>query len=245
MAFGKSKRSENKADPAGEAPETEAQDALQEEDPAAEDPAAEEPAVEEDPLVTLAREKEDAVDRWMRLQADFQNHRRHAQANIDAAVASARSEVLGEAVTILDYLDMALAFEVTSEEAKNLKVGVEMTRQQLQGLFDRMNVKAVTAEGTFDPSRHQAVSTVETDEQEPGTIVEVVRGGWTINDAVLRFAQVRVAAAPDAPTDSDAPTDDVDPGEEAPIEAASDAPADQGEADRGEEGPDADVRLSL
>ena len=79
MAFGKSKRSENKADPAGEAPETEAQDALQEEGPAAEDPAAEEPAVEEDPLVTLAREKEDAVDRWMRLQADFQNHRRHAQ----------------------------------------------------------------------------------------------------------------------------------------------------------------------
>jgi len=234
MAFGKSKRSENKADPAGEAPETEAQDALQEEDPAAEDPAAEEPAaeepaVEEDPLVTLAREKEDAVDRWMRLQADFQNHRRHAQANIDAAVASARSEVLGEAVTILDYLDMALAFEVTSEEAKNLKVGVEMTRQQLQGLFDRMNVKAVTAEGTFDPSRHQAVSTVETDEHEPGTIVEVVRGGWTINDAVLRFAQVRVAAAPDAPTD------DVDPGEDAPIEGASDAPADQGEADRGEE----------
>lgn len=182
MAFGKNKQTETKTEPE----DSEAQDA----------PAAE-VVEEEDPLLTLTRERDEAVDRWMRLQADFQNHRRHAQANIEAAVASARSEVLGEAVTILDYLDMALAFEVTSEEAKNLKVGVEMTRQQLQGLLDRMSVKAISAEGAFDPSRHQAVSTVETDEHEPGTIMEVVRGGWTMGEAVLRFAQVRVAAAPD------------------------------------------------
>jgi molecular chaperone GrpE len=225
MAFGKSKRDETKTDPAAEDPEVEAQDA-----------SAAEVVEDEDPLVTLAREKDDAVDRWMRLQADFQNHRRHAQANIDTAVASARSEVLGEAVTILDYLDMALAFEVTSEEAKNLKVGVEMTRQQLQALFDRMNVKAVTAEGAFDPSRHQAVSTVETDEHEPGTIVEVVRGGWTIGDAVLRFAQVRVAAAPDAPADEEAEVDSAaetdSAAEAAPEEGgeeALEAPAEAGE----------------
>jgi len=211
MAFGKSKRSEKKAEPASEEPSTEAQDAPVEE-------VVEEVVEDEDPLLTLARERDDAVDRWMRLQADFQNHRRHAQTNIDTAVANARSEVLGEAVTILDYLDMALAFEVTSEEAKNLKVGVEMTRQQLQALFDRMNVKAVTAEGAFDPSRHQAVSTVETDEHEPGTIVEVVRGGWTIGEAVLRFAQVRVAAAPDAPAD-EAPADEA-PADEAPADGA-------------------------
>ena len=180
MAFGKNKQTETTTEP--EDPEVEAQEV----------PTAE-VVEEEDPLLTLTRERDEAVDRWMRLQADFQNHRRHAQANIEAAVASARSEVLGEAVTILDYLDMALAFEVSSEEAKNLKVGVEMTRQQLQGLLDRMNVKAISAEGAFDPSRHQAVSTVETDEHEPGTIMEVVRGGWTMGEAVLRFAQVRVA----------------------------------------------------
>ncbi len=231
MAFGKSKRSEAKTEPVNEDPEAVAQDAAADEAPAT-DPAADAP---EDPLVTLTREKDDAVDRWMRLQADFQNHRRHAQANIEAAVASARSEVLGEAVTILDYLDMALAFEVTSEEAKNLKVGVEMTRQQLQGLFDRMNVKAVTAEGAFDPSRHQAVSTVETDEHEPGTIVEVVRGGWTIGDAVLRFAQVRVAAAPDAPTDEAAP-EHGSTGEASP-EGAGAEEAGEGESERGPGAP--------
>lgn len=223
MAFGKNKQTETTTEP--EDPEVEAQEV----------PTAE-VVEEEDPLLTLTRERDEAVDRWMRLQADFQNHRRHAQANIEAAVASARSEVLGEAVTILDYLDMALAFEVSSEEAKNLKVGVEMTRQQLQGLLDRMNVKAISAEGAFDPSRHQAVSTVETDEHEPGTIMEVVRGGWTMAEAVLRFAQVRVAAAPDTKDgDEDASEESVAvDGDPAPA-ADTDASHDEGASDSTEE----------
>ena len=214
MAFGKSKKMKPEEQATGE---DETPEVL---DPELElDDDAEEEEEELDPLAAATRERDEATERWMRLQADFQNHRRHAQANIDAAVASARSEVLGEAVTILDYLDMALAVEVESEEAKNLKIGVEMTRQQLQGLMDRMSVKAIDASGTFDPSRHQAVSTVETEEHEPGTIVEVVRGGWTIGDAVLRFAQVRVAAAPEA-VDSD--EGDAGAGSEAPDRTGED-----------------------
>ena len=223
MAFGKNKQTETTTEP--EDPEVEAQEV----------PTAE-VVEEEDPLLTLTRERDEAVDRWMRLQADFQNHRRHAQANIEAAVASARSEVLGEAVTILDYLDMALAFEVSSEEAKNLKVGVEMTRQQLQGLLDRMNVKAISAEGAFDPSRHQAVSTVETDEHEPGTIMEVVRGGWTMGEAVLRFAQVRVAAAPDPKEGDEDACEESVAVDGAPAPAAdTDASHDEGASDSTEE----------
>ncbi|MEM9382788.1 MAG: nucleotide exchange factor GrpE [Planctomycetota bacterium] len=168
--------------------------------PDAEASDAEEPV---DELTEARNERDAAVDKWMRLQADFQNHRRHAQANIDAAAQRARSEVLGEALTILDYLDMALATEVTTDEAKNLKLGVEMTRGQLGALLDRMSVRAIDATGAFDPARHQAVTTVETDEVEPGTIVEVVRSGWTLGEDVLRFAQVRVAARPEA-NDSEA-----------------------------------------
>ena len=163
-------------------------------DETAEDMVLDEPV---DELTAALNERDEAHEKWVRLQADFQNHRRHAQSNIDAAVVRARSEVLGEALTILDYLDMALATEVTSEEAKNLKIGVEMTRSELQAFFDRMNLRPIDASGAFDPLRHQAVSTFETNEQEPGTIVDVVRSGWTLGDAVLRFAQVRVARAPE------------------------------------------------
>ena len=189
MAFGKRRKKDKTMDETSQTSEsTEEQEGVE---------APAEPPTPEDELEAARAERDEFEQKWLRAQADFQNLRRRTAEDIEAAVASARSEVLGEAVTILDYLDMALAFEVTSEEAKNLKVGVEMTRQQLQGLLDRMSVKAISAEGAFDPSRHQAVSTVETDEHEPGTIMEVVRGGWTMGEAVLRFAQVRVAAAPD------------------------------------------------
>ena len=149
-------------------------------------------------LELAIRERDEAKALWMRAQADYQNLRRRTQADIDAAVVRAKTEVLGEAVTVLDYLDMALAAPVTTDEAKNLKIGVEMTRTQLQGLFDRLAVKPIVAEGTFDPAFHQAISTVETTEHEPGTIVEVVRGGWQMGELVLRFAQVRVAAEPES-----------------------------------------------
>lgn len=156
------------------------------------------PEVELDPLEQALLERDEAKASWMRAQADYQNLRRRTREDIDAAVARAKSEVLAEAVTVLDYLDMALAAPVDSEDAKNLKIGVEMTRGQLQGMFDRLAVQPIDASGTFDPAVHQAVSTVDTTEHEPGTIVEVVRSGWTMGDTVLRFAQVRVAAAPDA-----------------------------------------------
>ncbi len=155
-------------------------------------------------LEQAIRERDEAKALWLRAQADYQNLRRRTQADIDAAVLRAKTEVLGEAVTVLDYLDMALAAEVTSDDAKNLKIGVEMTRGQLQGLFDRLNVKPIVAAGTFDPAVHQALSTVETTDHEPGTIVEMVRGGWQMGETVLRFAQVRVAAKPEGPKDVEA-----------------------------------------
>lgn len=168
-------------------------------------------AVEEPELDELEATKaalEDAEERALRAQADYQNLRRRQAEDIDAAVKRAKSEILGEAVTVLDYLDMALAAPVESEDAKNLKIGIEMTRGQLQALFDRLQVKPIVVAGAFDPAFHQAVSTVETDEHEPGSIVEVVRGGWLMGESVLRFAQVRVAAAPEV---ADAEAEVVEP----------------------------------
>ncbi|MEL6904683.1 MAG: nucleotide exchange factor GrpE [Planctomycetota bacterium] len=192
-AFGRKKSAESEAQTDVEAP----------------DGATVEDAPEVDEVDAARAALADAEERALRAQADYQNLRRRTQSDIEAAVSRAKSDVLAEALTVLDYLDMALAAPVESEDAKNLKIGIEMTRGQLQGLFDRLSVRPIDAEGTFDPALHQAVSTVETEEHEPGTIVEVVRKGWMLGEDVLRFAQVRVAAAPDA-DENDDETDLVD-----------------------------------
>lgn len=185
---------------------------------------------EVDELAAAQAALADAEERALRAQADYQNLRRRQAEDIDAAVKRAKSEVLGEAVTVLDYLDMALAAPVESTDAKNLKIGIEMTRGQLQALFDRLQVRPITIEGAFDPTYHQAVSTVETDEYEPGAIVEVVRGGWMMGSSVLRFAQVRVAAAPE-PAEAEAA--EVPP-EGAPEDTTDGSPAGESDARDGE-----------
>lgn len=195
MAFGKRKKKDKTMDETSQTSES------TEEQEGVETPA--EPPTPEQELDAARAERDEFEQKWLRAQADFQNLRRRTADDIDSAVARAKSEVLAEAITVLDYLDMALAAPVTTDEAKNLKIGVEMTRGQLQGLFDRLDVKPIVAEGVFDPALHQAVSTVDTEEHEPGAIVEVVRGGWCMGETVLRYAQVRVAAAPEAEAESE------------------------------------------
>ena len=162
-----------------------------------------------DPLEEAERERDEMRQNWQRARADFQNLKRRILEDIEAAVGRERSAVLEGVLTILDYLDMALASPCESPDAKNLLVGVQMTRDQLWSMLEQQSVKPIDAEGDFDPARHQAVSTVETDQSPPGSIVELVRSGYTISDKVLRYAQVKVAAAPEASSEEEeAPGED-------------------------------------
>ena len=178
----------------GEAPEVQT---------SAGDDAAQEPARDETPLEQAERERDEYLGNWHRARADYQNLKRRTFDDVQGAVGRERTALLQEMLTILDFLDMALATPVEHEEAKNLKTGVQMTRDQLMALLERHRVAPMeTEEGAFDHDRHQAVATVETADVEPGQIVEVMRRGFTIAGEVLRYAQVRVAAEPQPEADA-------------------------------------------
>lgn len=153
----------------------------------------------ESDLERAERERDELRALWQRAQADYQNLKRRQLADVEAAARSARIGTLSELLVVLDYLDMALAAQVTTDEARNLRIGVEMTRQQFWHSLESQGVSVIPTAGAFDPALHQAVSTVESEEAAPGTILEVVRRGYRLQDSVLRHAQVKVATAPEAP----------------------------------------------
>ena len=100
-------------------------------------------------------------------------------------------EVLAEAITVLDYLDMALAAPVTTDEAKNLKVGVEMTRAlrgSSTGSTSSRSWRGTGCTGRLYRRDRGA---------RAGAIVEscAAAGAWARPSC---YAQVRVAAAPEA-----------------------------------------------
>ena len=119
--------------------------------------------------------------------------RRRFQDEIQAAHKFAAQKFATEMLTVKDYLEMALLDQSGNFDA--LKMGVSMTLNELQKAFDATQIKEIdTSQGSkLDPHRHQAMQEVESEEQEPGSIISVLKKGYTMNDRVLRPAMVTVA----------------------------------------------------
>ena len=150
---------------------------------------------ERTPLEKAEQERDEYLAQWQRAKADYQNLRRRILDDIDSAVQRETQSLMQEMLTVLDYLDMALASPCESTDAKNLQIGVQMTRSQLWQALERQGAKPIPTEGVFNPKLHQAMATVPSDDVEPGTIIEVLRAGFHKQEQVLRHAQVKVAAA--------------------------------------------------
>jgi molecular chaperone GrpE len=142
----------------------------------------------------LCRERDELRDKWARAQADYANLRRRTQADIEAAVRRSQQGLLDGLLLAIDHLELALATPATSEETKNLALGVRLTRDQMLQSLEREGVRPVPPAETFDPRLHEAVATVESTELAPGTILEVLRPGYIWGDVVLRPAHVKVVA---------------------------------------------------
>jgi molecular chaperone GrpE len=131
---------------------------------------------------------------WLRALADAENARKRAQSEIAQARKYAAERMVEDLVPVMDSLEAALSAGAADSEA--LRAGVELTRKQLRSAFERAGVAEVSPEPgqRFDPHRHQAMATAESD-QDPNTVLDVLQKGYTLHDRIVRPALVTVARA--------------------------------------------------
>jgi molecular chaperone GrpE len=130
-------------------------------------------------------------DAWLRARAEADNIRKRSQTEIANAHKFAVENFATELLAVKDSLEAALASETVTVES--LRSGVELTLRQLKSAFEKSNVKEIDPTGQkFDPHRHQAISTVESD-AEPNTVVQVLQKGYLLHDRVIRPALAIVA----------------------------------------------------
>ena len=148
----------------------------------------------EEQLSETQAKLEEQREAWLRALAEAENARKRAQADISLARRYAAERVLEDLLPVMDSLEAALG--AGGAEIEALRAGVELTRKQLQSAFGRAGVAEVNpAPGQrFDPHRHQAMATAESD-QEPNTVLYVLQKGYTLHDRVVRPALVTVATA--------------------------------------------------
>ena len=177
--------------PAGELAAPQAQQRKQQpEPPAAAQPEATGAAEQLRKAELAAAEHHDA---WLRAKAEADNIRKRAQVEVANAHKFAVENFAAELIAVKDSLEAALGTGKATTDS--VKSGVELTLRQLKNAFEKFNVTEVNPAGQkFDPHRHQAISTVES-EAEPNAVVQVLQKGYLLHDRVLRPALVVVAKA--------------------------------------------------
>lgn len=143
-------------------------------------------------IVEQKRLVEEHIDRYKRLQADFENHRRRTrQEKEDLSIVVAQN-VLLDLLPVVDNFERALSTAATQDAATVLQ-GVEMIHRQFLQVLEKCGLATVEAVGQiFDPQKHEAVMRVEDENQVDGTIVEELQKGYTVRGKVIRPSMVKV-----------------------------------------------------
>jgi molecular chaperone GrpE len=144
----------------------------------------------------LASELEEANSRLLRVAADFDNYRKRARQEQLDTMRYASATLAERLLPVLDDAQRTLEHVPAGVDEGWLK-GLQMTFRQLEEVLGSVGVERIDALGQrFDPGRHEAIGSVESDEDEEDTVVAELRPGYRIHDRVLRPALVRVARRP-------------------------------------------------
>ena len=125
---------------------------------------------------------------------EFENYKKRVARDQQQMTFDVKGRVAKQYLDVADDLARALADKPTDGDGAVWAEGIELIQRKLSTILENEGVKAMEVDGQmFDPSFHEAIGQVESDEHESGQIVEVVQQGYFIGDRVLRPAMVRVA----------------------------------------------------
>ncbi|MFU8794534.1 MAG: nucleotide exchange factor GrpE, partial [Dethiobacteria bacterium] len=140
------------------------------------------------------QEKEELLDSLKRKQADLDNLRRISKMEQSEAREYALYEFLTRLLPVLDNIERGLQSARADEKIPRTFIeGQEMIRKQLIQILEQEGVSLIEAEGEpFDPNCHHAVMQVESEEVEPGTVIEELQKGYRHRQRILRPSMVKV-----------------------------------------------------
>ena len=125
------------------------------------------------------------------LEAEFKNYRRRTEDSSERVANDARRKAVLAFLPVYDDLERALAAPCQDEAYRR---GIELMMQNLLSILAGLKVLPMQSLGKcFNPTYHEAVSHVEDKTVGEERIVQVVQTGFTMDEEVLRHAQVVVA----------------------------------------------------
>ncbi len=137
-------------------------------------------------------------DKYLRAMAELDNFRKRVAKEYLEKEAEANRNLIAKLLPVLDNFDRALEaaknIEGKSEAFESFYQGVKLIDQQIHSILEAEGLKEFQSKGEeFDPSRHDALLVIETDEHEPNTVLDEIEKGFAYRGKVLRHARVTVS----------------------------------------------------
>jgi molecular chaperone GrpE len=146
---------------------------------------------------TLAAERDDFKDRWMRQLAEFDNYKKRAERERAEFLRRANEGMVKDLLPVLDNLERALEHAQAHGEENPLAQGIRLTHQDLVKVLVRHGLEAVEALGQpFNPEFHEAMLQQEDPEQDDNTVLRELGKGYVFQGRLLRPAMVVVSKRP-------------------------------------------------
>ncbi|MBS6731300.1 MAG: nucleotide exchange factor GrpE [Atopobium sp.] len=164
-----------------------------------------------DKIEAAKQQAAEANDRFLRLQADWDNYRRRtAQERLDER-QRATEKLVVDLLPVIDDLERAIehADKLTDPAAKQFVEGISAVCNKLVSVLNKEGVEVVNPVGeAFDPLSHQAVSQIEDTQAYDETVAQVYQKGYRMGGKDIRTAMVVVThGGPKRPAESEAADD--------------------------------------
>ena len=125
---------------------------------------------------------------------EFEQTRDRVRREVTKDIEREKRNVLAAFLDVIDNLDRAIEAGQSHAVDSALLKGVELVRQQFLATLDGYGVTPIEASGeAFDPTSHDALSTVAVDDIAlDNVVIDVVKVGYRVGDEVLRPVSVTV-----------------------------------------------------
>ena len=150
--------------------------------------------------LTVEERLKETEEKLLRSLAEVENQRRRFEKEIKDAFEFGSFNFAKESLAILDNLQRAKEAIKNDGELKNNKdlnkflENINIIEKDLVSIFEKNRIKKIEVkEKKFDPNFHQAMSEIEDDNKDPGTILHEIQAGYMLGERLLRPALVSVS----------------------------------------------------
>lgn len=146
-------------------------------------------------LAAARADAADLKDKWLRLNAEFDNFRKRTAKERLELMQFAGENVIKNLLPVLDDMERAIGNNAKTEDIAVVREGFHLIQSKLLHIMGSQGVKPMTdAKGQpFDTDRHEAITKAAAPSADlKGKVIDVVENGYTLHDKVIRYAKVVV-----------------------------------------------------